>query len=159
MVRSVSASSGAACAAVRRSDSALLDARDRHEDAVIRAVFIFEGSDLSVHQSVERAAGYVEALDVDNGEFDFFMDDGTVLVGTTHDQQVTLRKTQDRRLDDLRERLRRYLSDPRVGVDASLADNPIAAAQANLEAEWKRRPLKWFPWLDRRANGAAPPVV
>ena len=73
----------------------------------------------------------------------------------THNEQVTLQETNDRRLADLRDRLRRYLVDPRVGLDPALANNPGAAAQAILDREWERRPLRWFPWLDRRCNGVA----
>jgi hypothetical protein len=127
--------------------------------AAVRAVFVFEGTDLSVHQSLERAAQWVEAIDVDNGEFDFFADDGTVLTAVTHDDQVTLRETEERRPEDLRERLHRYLSDPRVALDPALADDAVAAAQAILDRDWERRPFRSFPWLDRRAHGAAPPVV
>jgi hypothetical protein len=141
------------------AEPALQDGYGWQDGVVVRAVFIFEGNDLSVLPSVERAAGHVEAIDVDNGEFDFFADDGTVLIGTTHDRQVMLRATDDRRPEELRERLRRYLSHPKVAMDPALADDPIAAAQAILDASWSRRPFSWLPWLDRRANGAAPPVV
>lgn len=130
-----------------------------HTDAMVRAVFVFEGNDLSVHPSVERAAGSVEAIDVDNGEFKFFADDGMVLSGTTQDEQITLRETDDRRPADLRDRLHQYLSDPRVGLDPALAENPVAAAQAILDKEWERRPFRWCTWLDRRANGIARHIV
>lgn len=126
---------------------------------MVRAVFVFEGNDLSVHPSLERAAGSVEAIDVDNAAFDFFTEDGTVLRGTTNDQDVTLHETDESRPDELRERLRRYLSHPRVDLDPGLADDPLAAAQTILDREWERRPFKWFRWLDRRANGPSAPVV
>lgn len=109
--------------------------------------------------SVDYAVGCVEAIDVENGEYDFFTEDGTVLVGDTNDQEVTLRPTDERRPDELHERLRRYLSHSKVGLDPNLADDPLAAAQAILDAEWARRPFQWFPWLDRRANGQSAPVV
>jgi len=126
---------------------------------MVRAVFVFEGNDLSVHPSVESAASCVEAIDVDNGEFDFFAEAGLVLRGVTHNELVTLQETNDRRLADLRDRLRRYLVDPRVGLDPALANIPVAAAQAILDREWERRPFRWFPWLDRRANGVARLIV
>jgi hypothetical protein len=126
---------------------------------MIRAVFVFDGEDLSVHPSIEAAAAGVEAIDVDNGAYDFFADDGTVLVPSTHGQEVTLRETGERRPEELRARLHRYLSHPGVAIDPGLTDDPVAAAQAIINAEWERRSFKWFPWLDRRANGAAPPVL
>jgi hypothetical protein len=128
-----------------------------HDGAVVRAVFIFEGGDLTVRTSLGGAAGHVEAIDVDNGEFDFYAEDGAVIVGTVHDQQVILTQTGHRRIDELQHRLRRYLS--AMAIDPGLADDPVVAAQAILNEEWKRRPFRWFPWLDRRANGPNPPVV
>jgi hypothetical protein len=127
---------------------------------VARAVFIFEGNDLQVHPSLQRAADAVEPIDVENGEFDFFAEDGTVLVGETPPEgRVVLRPTPERRPDELRERLRRYLSHPGVALDQSLADDPIALAQAVLDREWEQRWFKWFPWLDRRLHGDRRHVV
>lgn len=126
---------------------------------VVRAVFIFEGSDVSVHTSLAAAAGHVEAIDVNDGVFDFFTDDGTVLAAVTLGQQVTLLETDERRPQELRDRLRQYLSHPRLLLDPTLAQDPVAAAQAILHEEWERRSFRWLSWLDRRANGAAPPVV
>ncbi len=144
--------------AVHRRSARSLTCRS-HTGAMVRAVFVFEGDDLSVYPSVESAASCVEANGVDNGEFDFFAEDGVVLSGVTHNEQVTLQETNDRRLADLRDRLRRYLVDPQVGLDPALADNPVAAAQAILDREWERRPCRWFPWLDRRFNGVARLIV
>jgi hypothetical protein len=127
--------------------------------AMVRAVFAFEGNDLSVHPSLESAASYVDAIDVNKGVHDFFAEDGTLLRATTDGYQVTLRPTADHRPDELRQRLVRYLSDPRVGLDAKLADDPLTAAQTISEREWSVRPFRWFPWLDRRLNGDTPPRV
>jgi hypothetical protein len=127
--------------------------------AMVRAVFAFEGNDLSVHPSLESAASYVEAIDVNKGIHGFFAEDGTRLRAITDGYQVTLRPTADQRPDELRQRLVRYLSDPRVRLDAKLADDPLTAAQTILEREWSVRPFRWFPWLDRRLNGDTPPRV
>jgi hypothetical protein len=123
---------------------------------VIRAVFIFEDYDLSVQRSVDEAAAAVETIDVDNGEYDFFTDDGTVLAGDTAGGRVTLRPTDDRDPDELRRRLHAHLTHPRVGMDGALAEDPLRAAQAILDAEWQHRSFQWFPWLDHRLHGNGP---
>lgn len=126
---------------------------------VVRAVFIFEGQDVDVQPSLERAAGSVEAIDVDNAEYEFFADDGTVLHAETAGGEVTLRPTEERRPDELRDRLRRYLDHPRIRWDVSLADDPLAFAQTVFDQRWQRRSFQWFPWLDRRLRPNGPPQV
>jgi hypothetical protein len=126
---------------------------------MIRAVFIFEGQDVDVRASLEAAARSVEAIDVDNGEYDFFADDGTLLEARTAGGVVTLRPTTERRPKELRERLRRYLEHPRVRLDIKLADDPIVFAQTVFDDRWRRRSFQWFPWLDRRLRPDGPPRV
>lgn len=126
---------------------------------MIRAVFVFEGHDVSVHPSIDDAAAHLEAIDVDNGEFDYFTDDGTVLIGETVHGEVVLRPTQERKPAELRERLRRHIEYPTVDMDLSLADDPVAFAQAVLDRQWARRSFQWFPWLDRRLHRSGRTVV
>jgi hypothetical protein len=126
---------------------------------VVRAVFVFEGLDVDVHPSIERAAASVEAIDVDNGEFDFFTDDGSVLEAATMDGEVLLRPTGERKLAELSERLRLYLDHPRVSLDPSLADDPLVFAQSVFDKRWQQRSFQWFPWLDRRRRPNGPPRV
>jgi hypothetical protein len=99
---------------------------------MVRAVFIFEGNDLTVMLTTERAASYVEAIDVDRGEFDFFTDDGTVLIGTTSGQRVTLCETDQRRPEELRERIVGYLSHPSVAMDPELAERSHCGGTSDL---------------------------
>jgi hypothetical protein len=127
--------------------------------AVVRVVFAFEGNDLSVHPSLEAAASHVKAIDVNTDVYDFFTEDGTLLRAHAKGQEVALRPTAERRPDELRERLASYLSHPRFGLDANLADDPVAAARTILESAWSVRPFRWFPWPDKRLNGATPPRV
>jgi hypothetical protein len=62
-----------------------------------------------------------------------------------------MRATNERDLSTLQDRLRDFLF--ASGLDPALADNPRAAAQAIVDADWAVRPFRWFPWLDRRLNG------
>ena len=126
---------------------------------MVRAVFVFEGLDVDVHPSIERAAASVEAIDVDNGEFDFYTDDGTVLKAETRDGEVLLRPAGERKREELCERLRLYLVHPRVSLDPSFADDPLVFAQSVFDERWQRRSFQWFPRLDRRLRPNGPPRV
>lgn len=121
------------------------------------AVFLVDGNDVSVHVSVEEAEASIEAYDAQG--LTGYLDDGTRLDLTADwdTYRCRMRPTDDRDLVTLQERLRRFLS--ASGLDPELAENPRLAAQAILDAEWAARPLRWFPWLDRRLNGAQAPRV
>jgi hypothetical protein len=45
---------------------------------------------------------------------------------------VILEPTTERRLEELRERLRRYLVHPRIRLDVSLAGDPLVFAQTSM---------------------------
>ncbi|MCV2490289.1 hypothetical protein OF117_13030 [Geodermatophilus sp. YIM 151500] len=76
-----------------------------------RAVFTFEGpTELYVHTSVAEAEGYFEAIDVENDEYVFFGDDGTVLRPYVRNGRVVLTPTGGKRPDELRRRLRTYVA-------------------------------------------------
>ena len=122
-----------------------------------RAVFVFEDRDVSAYPSVPAAEGDIEVYDINR--FAIFADDGMVFAAETDQYKVRLRPTAESRPDELRSRLRSYLSDPGVNLDPSLADSPRALAQVLIDREWAVRPFRWFPWLDRRVNGAEPPRV
>jgi hypothetical protein len=130
-----------------------VDERDVHGP-----VLVFEGrSDLSVYPSIARAEGGTEVYDLH--DLTYFLADGTLLVAEADGYQVRLRLSSNTRKPELRERLREYLAHPRVALDASLADDPMVAAQTILLADWERRPFRWFPWLDKRLNGPGPHVL
>jgi hypothetical protein len=59
--------------------------RWRHDGSCGPGRFNFEGNDVDVQPSLEAAARSVEAVDVDNGEYEFFGDDGTLLQANTVD--------------------------------------------------------------------------
>jgi len=142
---------------MRGSTRALADSATAWDDPLVAiwAVFVWDGHDVWVFPTTAAAAARFEVLDLD--ELTYFADDGTVLRATDDKQQVRLTLTSERRPDELRERLQAYL--PVVGLDPGLADDPVSAAQALLELEWRARGFQWFPWLDRRLHGTAPVVL
>ena len=102
------------------------------------AVFAFEGPhEVVVSESLSAAEGEFEAIDVENDEFDFFREDGTAIQATTVGQHVVLKLLDDRRPEELRERLRVFLMQPSVALDPDLADDPRAAALGLLRLQRK----------------------
>jgi len=126
------------------------------------AVFQFyeDGSGVDAYVSLQAAEGGIEGFDVRNGEGDFFAVDGRAVEATIvgeWGQDVSLRVTDHHRSDELRARLAAAL--PVVGIDASLADSPLAAAQALIDAKWNARWPRGPVWLDRRLHGSKPNAV
>ena len=110
-------------------------------------IYAFEGSfELYVNESLTDAENYFEAIDVENDEFDFFAGDGTVIDSAVRDGRVVLTLTGEHRPEELRARLRTYLSQPRVAMDPALADDPIALGVLLLERE---RVGEHSGWLSR----------
>jgi hypothetical protein len=124
------------------------------------AVFVFyeDGSGLDAYEYLDAAAVDVEAIDVENAEYTFCTADGHLVEATVSGrqrQEVRLRPTADYMVPDLRRRLATVL--PVVGIDPALAEAPVLAAQALLDARWERRSWpRWPSWLDRRLNGERP---
>lgn len=100
------------------------------------AILTFEGPTvLYVHASTSNAEGYFEAMDVENDEYVFFGDDGTVVQPSVRGGRVVLTPTEEKRLEELRERLRTYVSQATVEMDPALADDTVALAALLLERE------------------------
>jgi hypothetical protein len=108
-------------------------------------------------ESLVAAEGYFEAIDVENDEDVFFGDDGTVISPSVRDGRVVLTPTNQNGPEELRERLRIFLVQPRVTMDPALADDPAALADLLIELadllieqERARRWPRWPAWLRRR---------
>jgi hypothetical protein len=104
------------------------------------AIYAFEGpNELYVHASFAAAEGYFEAIDIENGEYVFFGDDGTVVVASVRDSRVVLSPTEDRRIQELRDRLRVYLSQSSMTLDVAFADDSVGLAARLLARERAHR--------------------
>ena len=92
-------------------------------------IYAFEGPhEVHASESLAAAESYVEAIDVENDEYVFSGDDGTVIRPSVHDDWVVLTPTSEKRPAALRERLRTFLVHPRVAMDPDLANDPPALA-------------------------------
>lgn len=107
---------------------------------------------MAVQPSVEAAAAWLEPVDVDDRD-DIFGADGTLYQASVVDGVVRLTATSDKRPDELRRRLRGFLSHPTVGLDPDLADEPsevaIQLADRQRAQTWPRWP-KWLHGLAHR---------
>jgi hypothetical protein len=131
----------------------------RVDENSIRAVFIFDGGDLAVHDSLAAAAGWLEAIDVENRESDFYGDDGTVIAASAEGQVVRLAPTNDRRPEELRARLDQFLTVIDSPAEIRSSSDVLTVGQYLIDrqwaSQWPRRPR----WLARRLNGDGPPRI
>ena len=117
-------------------------------------IYAFEGPhEVYASESLTAAEGYVEAIDVGNDEYVFFGDEGTVVSPSVRDDRVVLTPTDERRPEELRERLRTFLVQPRVAMDPAWADDPTALADLLIEQERARRWPRWPGWLRFHRSG------
>ena len=122
----------------------------------VPAVFVFErDGDLHVFPSLRAAAAWLEAIDVDAGEYAAaFLHDGTVVELSTVGDDVVLRPAarDGARFDDLLLAYTQRTGRPPVGDAAGFAN-------AWFCAEWERRWPQRPAWLSRRLHGKHPPQV
>ncbi len=114
-----------------------------------RAVYTFEGpSVLYVHPSSAAAEGYFEAIDVENDEYLFSGQDGTVVQPSVEGGRVVLTATSEQQADELRQRLRTHL-DHSGELDPALADDTVFLAQVLLDQEREFRESRRLSRLSR----------
>ena len=119
------------------------------------AVFVFaRDGDLNVFASLQHAAGWMEAVDVEEDEYQAaFLHDGTVVAAGTSDGMVSLTPTASRDLPSLETLLARYQqrvpTAPRASAPFNFANQWL---RQEWEAQWPKRPR----WLARRLHGDAP---
>ena len=116
------------------------------------AVFIFDnGGDLNLFSSLEAAAGWLEAVDVEADEYAAaFLHDGTLVKMGTSRERVVLTPTDTRDAQRLHQLLEEYQT-----RDGTLRHGGDALDYANewLRVEWEQRWPKRPGWLARRVHG------
>lgn len=126
------------------------------------AVFVFDANgDVDAYGSLEEVRGYVEAVDVRDGEYVFLAADGRAIEAVVEGEgraahDFTLRLTDADESEELRERLAKFFATR--GLDADLAKVPLVAAQALMDAQWDVRWPRRPAWLDRRLHRVRPIV-
>jgi hypothetical protein len=122
-----------------------------------RALFVFDRENsCSVFPDAAEATGQLEANDVEAGEYVVFDQDGTVFEIWAEGLDVRLRRTDERDLAQLQDRLGRFLDESRITCASA---DVIDVGNAILEAEWESRWPKRPRWLATRLHGDAPPTL
>ena len=125
------------------------------------AVLVFtRDGDVMVFESPEQAAEWMEAVDVDAGEYPavFAVDGRTATASTRQDLREGVLVTVNQEHDEagLRERLERAVA--LFGL-SSPASDPVAVANELLLRMWERRWPRRPRWLASRLHGDVPPRV
>ncbi|WP_410786568.1 hypothetical protein [Kribbella sp. C-35] len=119
-----------------------------------RVVFLFDDMDLSMFPSLESAEDWMEAVDVDEGEYTAAMTEtGRVIRLRTENGLVVLELTGEEDLAKLRGLLREY--GELIGQRGIELD-PVGFANRSWQLDWENRWPKWPRWLDRRLHPYGP---
>jgi hypothetical protein len=122
-----------------------------------RAIFMFMHGDMAVDPSPEKAAGGMEAVDVEAGEYDAIYDIGLVYEPIVENYRVRLIPTETRDYEDLVRRLTDFGSRAGLVLPDEGPDFPVAVARRVAAWDWEHRWPKRPKWLSRRIHGSQPP--
>ncbi len=129
-----------------------------HSGCVAQAVFLFQNGDLHVESTLEDAAGYMEPVDVEAGEYDVVYDiTGAIYLPVVEENQTLLLATGATDYADLVIRLKRFGDAAGVNFPTGDPDFTLTAARAVAEWEWRLRWPKRPAWLSRWIHGSEPP--
>lgn len=126
-----------------------------------RAFFLFASDGLRVEPDITLAAGYMEPVDVENGEYEAVFDDtGRSYRFWVEGETTQIEPAEQVDLAALRQRLRALDREGHfVGLEGVDADDPLSVAVAvsrwDWEHRWPRRPRR----LARRLHGEQPGIT
>ncbi len=101
--------------------------------------------------SASEVGGHLEAVDVEQGEYQIYLLDGRVAEAAVINGRVTLREADQQDLAGLAERLRSLVHRYEL---ASAPDDPVAVANELLRRGWEARPaMSWLRRRGRRSDG------
>jgi hypothetical protein len=127
---------------------------ERVSDADLRVVFLFDGKDVTMFPSLTSAGDWMEAADVDDGEYDAALTEtGRVIRMRTENEDVVLELTDQLDLPKLQELLRDY--GELIGQRGIELD-PVGFANRSWQLDWENRWPKRPRWLDRRLHPHGP---
>lgn len=100
--------------------------------------------DVRAFYSVREAVRRMHIYSVEEGEFDFCTDDGTVLRASIVDDRIQLRPTDEQHPDELVARLKEFALRRGITIDEDEADDPTAYVEPISRWQWLEM---WPPWL------------
>jgi hypothetical protein len=113
---------------------------------------------MHVYPSLRRAADYIEAVDVNDGEYEaMYTLDGWVIdpQADSRERQVELVVTDENDVEGLRRRVATHHRPDGASTSYDLR----AVANDEFRAKWDVRWPRWPKWLDRQMHGDGPPQV
>jgi hypothetical protein len=127
----------------------------------VAAVFVFfRDGGVCAYQSEADAAGDMEGIDVDDGEYDAaYLADGTVLNIRIPQGRLglfVLGRTDEQDRDALLERIQRYQQMNGLPVDVS---DLTPFANGLIQEEWQERWPKRPRWLSSLFHGSHPKLI
>jgi hypothetical protein len=121
------------------------------------AIFMFGDGGPVVRSTTDEASDFMEAVDVENGEYDVVYDEsGLILRPRVQDRQVHLLPTESGDYGDLIRRLSEWCQANGVSPDSHSADFPAQVARRISESEWRTSWPKRPAWLSRMIHGSTP---
>jgi hypothetical protein len=135
---------------------------DRTNESRLDPVFVItRDGEYHLLKSPEEAAGWVEAVDVLDGEYEAFVRVTgerlrVIAEATPATARVVLEPTGVIDLAYLQGRLHEFAS--ARGYDGPPED-PRAIANQVFAHQWRNAWPRWWPWLHRRLHGDTPPTV
>ncbi|TDO33813.1 hypothetical protein EV643_13182 [Kribbella sp. VKM Ac-2527] len=113
-------------------------------------MFVFADVDLNMFPSIADAQDWMEAIDVDDGEYTAALTEtGRVLKMRTDNGLVVLEMTDELDPDLLQRLLREHgqaIGQPGIEQD------PVGFANQTWKLEWEQRWPRWPRWLDNRLH-------
>lgn len=122
-------------------------------------VFVFADDGVQFFRSIDEAAGWVEAIDVEAGVYEAFvgLDGERLLPRVVEEFQVVLEPSGSPDPDALVTLLERARDS--YGGFTSDPTEPRSVANELLAQVWEMRWPRWPRWLDRRLHGDGPHLV
>jgi hypothetical protein len=126
------------------------------DDDTVSPVAVFavdrRNGDVLAWPSMSTAVAEAPVYGVEDNEYEFFLDDGTVLSAGVVDDRVNFSPTGVDRSDDLLAALRAYAERTGITVDAAEADEPLAYVDPVSRAHWLDNWPGWLRWVGRIAR-------
>lgn len=129
-------------AAERRQSSGFTD------DPFVFAVDRHSG-DVHAYFSADEAARRTHVFAVEDGEYAFYADDGTVIAATVEQDQIMLRPTMSTDPDGLLQRLKEFVTRRGINVAAADADDTTAYVVPINDWQWLELWPGWLRWMGR----------
>jgi hypothetical protein len=119
-----------------------------------RVVFVFAGVDVNVFPSIADAQDWMEAIDVDDGEYTAALTETGRVIRMRTEKELVLLELTDELDPKLLQRLLREHGQA-IGMPGIELD-PLGFADESWKWEWEHRWPRWPRWLDKRLHPDGP---